>query len=150
MKSAFLIVCMAATASASMTVSAEKYFKWVDRNGVTHYSETRPGEIPATLIKIKTGNTSAKKAAILSAAAATVSDEKSPVLEGPQPPTEQQLAVQRSNCSKASRKLVALENAGRVRQVDEQTGEYRYLPNKEKLAEISKMRRYLKSNCQGR
>ena len=75
--------------------------------------------------------------------------EKSSVLETPQP-TDQQLETQRKNCSKASSKLIALENAGRVRQLDEQSGEYRYLPNQEKLAEISKMRQYLKANCGGR
>ena len=134
--------------STSIGVSAEKYFKWVDSNGVTHYSITRPGDTPATLVKIVAGSPTTEKSGILATAAATDSDEP-PALENPQP-TEQQLAVQRSNCSKASRKLIALENAGRVRQLDEQTGEYRYLPNQEKLAEISKMRNYLKSNCRDR
>jgi hypothetical protein len=148
MKSAFLISCLMVLTGTSITVNAEKYFKWVDSNGVTHYSETKPGDIPATPIKVKTGSPTTEKPGILSTAAATGSSEPA-ALENPQP-TEQQLAVQRSNCSKASRKLIALENAGRVRQLDEQTGEYRYLPNQEKLAEISKMRDYLKTNCRGR
>ena len=149
MKSAFLISGLLVLMGTSITVNAEKYFKWIDKNGVTHYSETRPKDIPATLIKVKAGSPTTENPGILTAAAATDSNEKPPVLENPQP-TEQQLAVQRSNCSKASRKLIALENAGRVRQLDEQTGEYRYLPNQEKLAEISKMRDYLKSNCRDR
>ena len=149
MKTAFLISCLLVLTGTSMAVDAEKYFKWTDNNGVTHYSETRPGDIPATLIKVKTAKSTAKKTAILSAVAATGSNEQSPLLESPQP-TEQQLAEQRSNCLKASRKLIAMENAGRVRQLDEQTGEYRYLPNKEKLAEISKMREYLQSKCRDR
>ena len=146
MKSAFLISCLLVLTGTSIAASAEKYFKWVDNNGVTHYSATRPGGVPATLIKVKTVKSTAKKAAILSAVASTGSSEVPPTLEESQP-TEQQMEVQRSNCSKASKKLIALENAGRVRQLDEQTGEYRYLPNREKLAEISKMREYLQANC---
>jgi len=154
MKSVFLISCLMALASASLSVSAERYFKWVDRNGVTHYSETSPRDTQVTVVKVKAGRPSAESkmadTADISTTEATIgSSEKSQLMETPQP-TEQQLEVQRSNCSKASRKLIALENAGRVRQLDEQTGEYRYLPNQEKLAEISKMREYLQSNCRGR
>jgi len=149
MKSVFLISCLIGLIGNSISVNAEKYFKWIDKNGVTHYSETRPEDIPATLIQVKAGSPTTEKSDVQPTAAATGSSKKSPALE-PSQPTEQQLEVQRSNCSKASRKLIALENAGRVRQFDEQTGEYRYLPNKEKLEEISKMREYLRSNCRGR
>lgn len=138
-----------ALSGVSTAVSAEKYYKWVDKNGVTHYSETKPADIPTTLIKVKTGNPMPEKAAVSAAVNSNDNSEKFSVLETPQP-TEQQLATQRNNCSKASRKLIALENAGRVRQLDEQSGEYRYLPNREKLTEISKMRDYLRSNCRGK
>ena len=135
--------------SASMAVSAEKYYKWVDKNGVTHYSQTRPADIPATLIKVKAGDPSSEQPVASETENSIGSSEKSSILETPLP-TEQQLATQRQNCSKARSKLIALENAGRVRQLDQQTGEYRYLPDREKLAEISKMRQYLKANCSGR
>ena len=149
MKSALTIACLVALSSISATALADKYYKWIDQDGVTHYSETRPANTPTTLIRVKAGTASAENSAMLSAATSTDSSKNVPELENPQP-TEQQLKVQRSNCAKASRKLIALENAGRVRQLDEQTGEYRYLPNKEKLEEISKMREYLRSNCRGR
>lgn len=149
MKSAFLTGCLIALATTSISVNAENYYKWVDRNGVTHYSETRPAGIATTLIRVKATNPDTEQSAI--PAETTLADrrETSIAEETPQP-TEQQLAVQRSNCLKASRKLIALENAGRVRQLDEQSGEYRYLPNREKLAEISKMRNYLRSKCRGK
>jgi hypothetical protein len=116
MKSVFLISCLIALASASISVSAERYFKWVDRNGVTHYSETSPTDTQVTVVKVKAGrpSTESKIADIAdtSTTEATVgSGEKPQVMETPQP-TGQQLEVQRSNCSKASRKLIALENAG--------------------------------------
>lgn len=146
MKSVFLISCLMVLSGVSTAVSAEKYYKWVDKNGVTHYSETKPADVPTTLIKVKAGNPMPEKAVVSVAVNSNDNSEKPSVLETPQP-TEQQLATQRKNCSKASSKLIALENAGRVRQLDEQSGEYRYLPNQEKLAEISNMRQYLKANC---
>ena len=149
MKSPFLTGCLLALASTSISVDAENYYKWVDRNGVTHYSETRPADIVTTLVRVKAANPNTEQSAI--PAETTLAEEhETSIAEVTPPPTEQQLAVQRSNCSKASRKLIALENAGRVRQLDEQSGEYRYLPNREKLAEISKMRNYLRSKCRGK
>ena len=148
MKSALTIACLVALSSISITALGDKYYKWVDQDGVTHYSETRPVNTATTLIRVKTGTPAAENSAILSATTSTDSSENVPALEKPQP-TDQQLEVRRSNCAKASRKLIALENAGRVRQLDENSGEYRYLPDSQKLAEISKMRQYLKSNCRG-
>ena len=149
MKLAFLTGCLITLATTSVSVNAESYYKWVDKNGVTHYSETRPVDIATTLVRVKAANPDTEQSAI--PAETTLAEEReNSIAEVTPPPTEQQLAVQRSNCSKASRKLIALENAGRVRQLDEQSGEYRYLPNREKLAEISKMRNYLRSKCRGK
>lgn len=147
-KSAFLIGCMAIATISFTSTHADNYYKWIDRNGVTHYSEAKPDDIPASLVQVKPGNSNASNPVIASTATLSASSDKSIPLE-PRP-TELQLAVQRGNCSKASRKLIALENAGRVRQLDDKTGEYRYLPNREKLAEISRMRGYLKNHCGGK
>lgn len=165
MKLALLITCLAVLTGLSTSVTAEKYYKWVDKNGATHYSANPPSDISATLIKIKAGNpekiTDQSDSSTNSSIESNKTDESSTIesAESPltqsqtseiQEPTEEQLAVQRTNCATASRKLIALENAGRVRQLDGQTGEYRYLPDEKKRAEISKMRNYLRSNCRDR
>jgi hypothetical protein len=148
-KTAFLVGCMAITTISPTLAHGENYYKWIDRNGVTHYSKVKPDVIPASQVQIKPGNSSSTKPVTSSAAALSASTEISPPLKLSQP-TEHQQAIQRSNCSKARRKLIALENAGRVRQLDDRTGEYRYLPNREKLSEISKMRGYLKNHCRSK
>lgn len=149
MKWTFWLNGMLIIASFSMSATAEKYYKWIDRNGVTHYSEARPADTPAALIKVKAGSQVMQTPD--TAIPENASDRRlKPSALQPRQPTEHQLAVQRSNCTTARNKLIALENAGRVRQLHKQTGEYRYLPNEEKLAEISKMRQYLKSNCRSR
>jgi hypothetical protein len=138
--------------SASTLVAADKYYKWVDKNGATHYSENLPLGIPATLVKVKAASPAGQVETPLatSTAATTIGNQENASVEELKQLTERQQMVQRSNCQKASRKLVALENAGRVRQLDKQSGDYRYLPNQEKITEISKMREYLRSNCRGK
>ena len=161
MKSALLISGLIALSSISIPALGDKYYKWVDRDGVTHYSEKRPANTATTLIRVKAST--AKKTDNLSSSE-LIENSQSTLVENSlitdhrqeqqnsqtQKLTEEKLALQRSNCAKASNKLAALENAGRVRQLDEQSGEYRYLPDSQKLAEISKMRQYLKANCRGR
>ena len=158
MKTVFLISCLMALTSISISVSAEKYYKWVDKDGVTHYSANPPRDISTTVIKVKADRS------VTSTDQSDSSGEESQQSNGSQltenfiaeetrqveAESEEQRLVKRTNCATANRKLIALENAGRVRQLDEQSGEYRYLPNQEKLAEMSKMREYLRSNCLGK
>jgi|SaaInlStandDraft_1057018.scaffolds.fasta_scaffold217023_1 hypothetical protein len=155
MKLALIVSYLLAIGSVSTAVAAEKYYKWVDKNGVTHYSANRPADISTTLVRVRSASsaeqsTTANTSSDISTTENTADDSQIPLVEVDSKPTEQQLAVQYSNCNKANSKLIALENAGRVRQLDQHSGEYRYLPEQEKLTEISKMREYLKSNCRGR
>jgi hypothetical protein len=61
--------------------------------------------------------------------------------------TVEQLAVQQKNCAMAESNLQALENAGRVRQLDPDSGDYIYLPDEVKLAQIQEMRDYIQDDC---
>ena len=155
MKSVYLVSCLMVIASASFSVSAEKYYKWVDKDGGTHYSANPPRDISTTIVKVKADSS------VTSTDQSDSSGEESQQSDGSrltenfiaeqthqvEAESEEQRLVQRTNCATANRKLTALENAGRIRQLDEQSGEYRYLPNQDKLAEMSKMRKYLRSNC---
>ena len=62
---------------------------------------------------------------------------------------QQQKTVQQQNCATAQQKLLALQNAGRVRQLDADSGEYIYLPDEVKLAQIQQMSDYLRDKCRG-
>ena len=150
MKSGLFFALLALVASTSIAATAESYYKWVDNEGVTHFSETRPAESPSTLLRIKASKPpnppQAKPLAAIEAKPAlldTTEQPKKPQL------TEQQIRDQRHNCTTAQKRLIAMENAGRVRLMDRQNGEYRYLPDREKLSEIAKMRSYLRANCRG-
>lgn len=161
MKTGLFFALLALMASAFIPAYAGDYYKWVDSNGVTHFSESRPTDSPSSLIKIKArkpaNSPQAKplaaieaKPALLDTSEAIAPAENQPYNQAKKPQlTEQQIRDQRQNCATAQQRLIAMENAGRVRLMDRESGEYRYLPDREKLSEIAKMRSYLKSNCRG-
>ena len=145
MKSGLFFSLLALTASASIPALAEDYYKWVDRDGVTHFSENRPPDRPATPLRLKGSNPGDQAKAVQAVAIEPVPAALDTPAETAL--TKRQLRTQRNNCAIAKNKLVALENAGRARLIDRDSGEYRYLPDREKLAEISKMRSYLRVKC---
>ncbi len=133
--------------------TAEQIYKWVDQQGVTHYSEQAPANKSVETIRTKSHQAESKTPqtptvegesetqAPKSLAAADLTQE--------QLPTPEQKTVQRQNCATARQKLRALKNAGRVRQLDAKTGEYIYLANEVKLAQIQQMSDYLRDKCRG-
>lgn len=129
----------------ALSATAEKVYKWVDRQGVTHYSEQPPTDRKAATIKIKPHQIESKT---------PQPQAIEPDSQAPQLQTEvetrlsrEQLAVQRKNCITAGNKLRALQNAGRVRQLNAESGEYIYLADEVKLAQIQQMNDYLRDKC---
>ena len=156
MKLLLLATWVVALTSFTFSASAEKYFKWVDKQGVTHYSETAPIDVSTTLIKVvaESSNmpneqTDGTNAESLVEGNGDTSAMGAVALQNPDNPElkQQQTAIRQANCAMAKDNLIALENTSRVRQLDKNNGEYRYLPDEEKLAEMSKMRKYLNANC---
>jgi len=135
------------------TADAQKIYKWVDQQGVTHYSEQAPAGNRAETIPIHSyrAETQPPLPPALEAASDTheqLSAEQHLATQT-QLPTPEQKAVQQQNCATARQKLRALENAGRVRQLNPNTGQYIYLADEVKLAQIQQMSDYLRNKCPG-
>jgi len=125
--------------------TAEQVYKWVDDQGIIHYSEQAPGNKTATIIKIKSHEGQGKPQQLL--AAETDNEVVEPRPEINSTLSKQQLAIQQQDCATARNKLQALQNAGRVRQLDPDSGEYVYLAEDVKLAQITQMSDYLCNQC---
>jgi len=153
-------------ASGCLGLSAHggKIYKWVDQQGVTHYSEQAPTDKKTETVRINPHQAESESPQPLSMEAEA--ETQQPQLPGEadlsqqQLPTEQQKTeeqkrvqqqktVQQQNCATAQQKLRALKNAGRVRQLDADSGEYIYLPDEVKLAQIQQMSDYLRDKCRG-
>ena len=153
------LIIIGAGSFALSPVTAEQIYKWVDQQGVTHYSEQAPANKSVETIRTKSHQAESKAPQPLPAEGESETQEPEPQVEAaPTPeqvPTQEQLPspeqkrVQKQNCATARQKLPALKNAGRVRQLDAKTGEYIYLANEVKLAQIQQMSDYLRDKCRG-
>ena len=108
------------------TADAQQIYKWVDQQGVTHYSEQAPAGNHAKTIYIHSHR--AETHPSQPPALETANDTKEQLsaeqhlASQAQLPTPEQNRVQQQNCATARQKLRALENAGRVRQLNPNTG----------------------------
>ena len=151
------LIIIGAGSFALSPVTAEQIYKWVDQQGVTHYSEQAPANKSVETIRTKSHQAESKAPQPLPAEGESETQEPEPQVEAaPTPeqvPTQEQLPspeqkrVQKQNCATARQKLRALKNAGRVRQLDADSGEYIYLANEVKLAQIQQMSDYLRDKC---
>lgn len=141
---------------ASTTVSAaQKFFKWTDEKGVTHYSEAPP-EDPKTktsAVKVQTklpsGSLSKsedkkdnEKKPSKSSEAATKSDIKTPATA-----TEKTADKYAEKCKKLNANLKSMQEHPRVR-VTNDKGESRILSQEEKDSQTDDIQREIKAFCQ--
>lgn len=129
---AALAICLTLASPAQ----ASSFYKWVDENGVTHYSAQPPEDRPSQEVDVRTGET-------------RENDDDSPQGNSPALATEeeeagnedleQELAKEkerieqqnRENCEIARRNQFNLKHRDRIRITDEDTGEERYLTPEE-------------------
>ena len=145
MKQFLCTLIIIGTGCFGLLATAEKIYKWVDQQGITHYSEQAPNHKKTAIINIIPYRFESKPQqpkTILPSSKAL-----QPQLEVETALTVEQLAVQQKNCAMAESNLQALENAGRVRQLDPDSGDYIYLPDEVKLAQIQEMRDYIQDDC---
>ena len=146
MKQLLRILSVLGTVSLGLSLAtAEQVYKWVDDQGIIHYSEQAPANKTATIIKIKSHEGQGKPQQLLAAETDNAVVEPRPEINNTL--SKQQLAIRQQNCATARNKLQALQNAGRVRQLDSDSGEYVYLAEEVKLAQIKQMSDYLRNRC---
>ena len=158
-----LTIMLIIVACSNLPAAAATLYKWVDSDGVTHYDQTPPNNIRAEVVEIN-DNRSATREPKSEPESVNLQQDSQPsrLAEGSAQPSPHQLAQQQSeppelkllqtkvrqhNCNIARKQLTALENAGRIRQHDSDSGDYRYLPDAEKLAQINQMRDYIRQQC---
>lgn len=147
------LLCLTAT----IPTHAGKFYKWVDNNGVTHYTAKPPEDRPAETIKLKTPKPSAEvkpnsTSADPDAAQATEQDG-SAVGQAPEIPIgETQTPVNKSreeaaNCALARRNLETLRTRTQVRMKDPATGQYRYATGEEQIKAKAEAEAEIKRYC---
>lgn len=123
------IFCIAALLSMSSLATANTFHRWVDENGVTHYSKTAPEGRQSEAVNTTTG---------------TNSQQPTPMAE-PAPSDDAKASnssadeVQAKWCQQHRENLDILKNKDRVQQQDPETGEMRILTEAERADMIQQL-----------
>lgn len=135
---------LATIVAASSAFAAKTYYKWVDNDGVTHYSEHKPqGATNAQEVSVFTGRSEP-----------TTNVAGKPQEEGDQPGTEAtdekidpEALKDPERCRIARKNLETMQNNNRIRMKDPGTGEYRFLSEEEKQQQMKDAQQAIDESC---
>lgn len=133
-----LIFCLVGLVAAS-PVMAAKVYKWVDKDGVTNFSEHPPRNTQSEELKPKTGHSE------------PVKYDTTGRVETP-PPAEDADATPQpikdpERCEIARKNFQTLQNFGRVR-VRNDDGSFHYLTEVEQLERLKDTQKSIDENCE--
>lgn len=146
--SCIALCCLATGLISSDTLAAKKFYKWVDKDGVTHYSERPPRGQKAQVVTTYAGRGTPAPAAAPKAEDKKDQDrgesteaggEKSAANTGP--------TKNPQICQSARRNLEILERSNRVRLQDE-NGELKTLSNEEKEKQRQTAQKAVEQHCE--
>ncbi len=123
----------------SLSASAGKFYKWVDEQGVVHYTATAPNHQESETINTQSGehkpSNTKKPGGNSHGKEQAVKDMPEPIKAQPTPTTKQALAKAQQqtekNCDLTRKNLETLNTRPRVRVNDPATGKLRYLSPEE-------------------
>ena len=142
-----LFLSLALLAASSISV-AEKFYKWVDENGVTHYGAQAPNDQDASEVNTRTNASSSQDEAIDALNARRQADaqqrekarksaeEAKRIAENPQ-------AVNEDRCETHRKNIEILQNKPIVRRENPDTGELEVLDMDQREQLISEARKAL-------
>lgn len=149
---AVLILC-AGLILAPERAMAAKYYKWVDEDGVTHYSAQPPKKGEGEIIRVKSGQSSDKDSAMkrLEERRAKLqqdADKRNNPKSDPQEEADKRNAeINKKRCESFRKNLKIMTENSRVRMLDEK-GESRVLPEEERQKKIKEAKDFIQENCQ--
>ena len=142
---AAVLVALAASLGAG---AAERVYKWVDDQGVTHYSQTPPPGVKATPVEVTTGKAGRTEGDPVARYRELLSPpkEKAGAERGGIDPAKEAEARAR-NCKMARERLAILTARSRIL-VLKPDGTSERLTEEQRQAEIRRMREIIAANCE--
>lgn len=137
--------------------NAKKFYKWVDADGNTHYSETKPQNKPTTQVKVYANTPTGAITKYQ-----TVKDKQDTESQNGEQQTQEQKDVEeynkkekqrvqtkqdKANCNIAKKNLATLKATTRVRKKDPTTGEYIRMNDNQRIDMMKKAKQAIKKLC---
>lgn len=126
-------------------VAAKEYFKWVDDNGVTHFTIDPPKDRPSEKVNTYAGSSSSydPNAAVSETPEAQAEREQ---LKNAQDSEKKRNEQTKQECDKAAEQYRLLSNGGRIR-IKEKDGTERFLTPEEMTAKATETKKFLEEAC---
>lgn len=122
MKHLGLIFCLIILLGASTFTAADTFHRWVDENGVTHYSKIAPSGRTSETVNVATGTTQATATSTTETTAESSTD-----------------VIQSQWCQQHKKNLAILKNKNRVQREDPESGEMHILTESERAKMIQQI-----------
>lgn len=144
-----------ALAFALSSVSlADEFYKWVDENGVTHYTQTPPKEPGVSSQKIRASGTTvnqdeaakARQRLETSRSSFQTSAEQRAITKGLEEEEKEKALKLAKYCEDARKNLKVLNEHARIREKGKD-GEYKVLSEEEKQAKVARNQKHVKEYC---
>lgn len=152
MKHSYLIVFTCLLIAFSATTQAGKVYKWQDDDGSWHYSEKPPMEKEAEVLKMKVSEPTEQSKEETATTNDTKTKAGAPAAEQPLTKSPEILAAEKKqreeNCARARKNLDSLTHRPRIRYMDKEKGEERYLTQEEHDEWSKKSKEEVKQYCQ--
>lgn len=140
---------LAAAALVALTLAAQpagaEVYKWVDEEGVVHYSQQPPAEGESTVLEPKTAPPKPQQTTGGAPDEAGGDGEAETAAEAEQ---QQGAGTIDEFCRQARADIQTLEAGGRVR-VEEADGSLRYLGPEEQQQRLQQLQQQVANNCEG-
>lgn len=161
MKNTTLIVRLTAFFSLLATLlsmpamlQAKEFYKWVDEDGVTHYTQTPPDNPNTKTTKIKASGSvpssaeSAQQRLQQSRESFMKDAEKRAATKGMDDEEKEKYEKLKESCDRAKNNLKVISERARIREKGKD-GEFKVLTDEEKQARIKENQDYIDQNCKG-
>lgn len=135
-----LAIALLTTGLTLPLMGSAQIYKWVDEDGITHFSERPPKNTPAALIKPKTGHS---EPVFYGGASSPAREPEPEIPEGMVTEAE----YHQERCEVARQNLQALKNFGRVK-VRRDDGEIHYLSEQEQQERVATNQQMADESCQ--
>lgn len=152
MRISFLAAFILIFAVFSAQTQAKEFYKWIDDDGVTHYTVEAPKDRPSTLVRTQVGGgADSGSTNAVSASRALPGDETGSTGRGKpvqaEKPEVEMTAIDPQRCNVARANIATLGNHARIK-VTDSDGSIRYLTEAERADKTAEAEEAVRESCE--
>ena len=142
-----LALLLATSLLSLPALAAKTFYKWVDDEGVTHYSERKPMGTDAEAVSVSIGRSDPVTNAQTNVQGAQGNADGQTAAGSNTEEVDPEALKDPERCNIARKNLETMQNNNRIRMKDPATGEYRFLSQQEKEQQMAESQKAIDESC---